>query len=244
MSGLWTPEALAAALGVLTAALCAAAIQIARTYQQVMNLVEGVNRAGISVRGARGAAGGAGLNRMVQRSAAATVSPLLPMEPVNQLAGITVSAARAPTGPVDCGPACVVSCIEEIKGCWSADELLRLRYFGAVDSRLTTTDDLVGMLQANGIGAHARKGVDAETARQEITRNWQRGYPSIVLGEWVAPGLGHWVKFVGDRNGPIVMNPYPGSNAPQTWADFTRNFWGEYVHVDGDSSVAMQSRPV
>src|SRR5690242_8668058 len=142
----WTPEALAAALGVMTAAICAAAIQIARTYSSVINLVEGVNRAGIAVRGAKGTGGGGASNHMVQRSTPAVVRPLLPVDPVSQLAGVTVSPSPAPTGPVDCGPACVVSCIEEVKGCWSADELLRLRYFGTVDSRLTTASDLVGML--------------------------------------------------------------------------------------------------
>jgi hypothetical protein len=228
----WTPEALAVALGVLTAAVCASAIQLARTYSQVVNLVEGVNRAGINIRGARGASGGGGLNRMAQRQVASVASPLLPVDPVAQLEGVTVSPARAPTGPVDCGPACVVSCIEEIKGCWSADELLRLRYFGAVDSRLTTARDLVGMLNANRIKAHAREGVSAEVAQQEITRNWAAGRPSVVLGDWVSRGVGHWVKFLGDRGGAVVMDPYYGAPRVIPWPTFALLFDGDYVHVD------------
>lgn len=233
----WSPEALAAAVGVLVAACCAAAVSLARTYAQVVNIVEAVNRSGIPVRGARSAVGGGGSNRVVGPKAPAAVRDLLPMDPVNQLAGVTVSATPAPSGPYDCGPACVVSCIEELKGCWSADELLRLRYFGTVDDRLTTADDLVGMLQANGIPAHKRTLVASGVARQEIVRNWLAGRPSILLGSWVSPGFGHWVKFCGDIGGPRVMNPFPGSNAPRTWDEFAQNFWGAYVHIDGNRAI-------
>ena len=229
----WTPQALAVALGVMTTAICAAAIQIARTYSQVVNLVEGVNRAGISIRGARGQAGGAAPNPVVARRVPSAVPTLLPVDAVSQMAGVTVTPSPAPTGPVDCGPACVVSCIEELRGCWSADELLRLRYFGVVDSRLTTADDLAGMLQRNGIAAHVREGVDAATMQQEVTRNWQAGRPCIVLGNYSGLGEGHWVKFIGDRNGPVVMNPYPGVSQAWSWESFGAQFYGDYVHIDG-----------
>jgi hypothetical protein len=235
----WTPEALAAALGILTAAICAAAIQIARTYSQVVNLIEGVNRAGIPIRGAQGQTGGAASNRVVGRQVSPASSALLPVDAVSQMAGVTVTSAAAPTGPVDCGPACVVSCIEEMKGCWSADELLRLRYFGVVDSRLTTADDLVGMLNRNGIAAHKRQGIDPDTMRLEVTRNWQAGRPCIVLGNYSGVGKGHWVKFIGERGAAVVMNPYPGSEQNWSWPDFQSMFYGDYVHVDGTLPSSM-----
>jgi hypothetical protein len=156
------------------------------------------------------------------------------VDPINQLAGNTVTAAPAVTGPYDCGPACVVSCIEELRGCWSADELLRLRYFGVVDSRLTTADDLVGMLRANGIDAHARE-VDAKTMQVEVVRNWNAGRPSLVLGNYVSPNVAHWVKFIGDANGPVVMNPWPGGRSRWSWPDFMAAFDRWYVHVDSAS---------
>lgn len=233
----WTPEALAAALGVLSTAVFAVAIGAARTYGQVVNLVEGVNRAGIAVRGARGQAGGGASNGVVARRVSNPVPTLLPVEPVNQMAGVTVSSSAAPTGPVDCGPACVVSTIEEMKGCWSADELLRLRYFGVVDSRLTTAEDLVGMLRANGIAAHAQY-VDWPTAQIEIVRNWQAGRPSLVLGAWVSRGYGHWMKFLGDRGGPQFMNPWPNGRQAWTWHELEVLYSGAYVHVDGQADAA------
>lgn len=227
----WTPDQLAAAIGVLVAAFAANAVVLARAYSQVVNLVEGVNRSGVPIRGAKGQPGAGGGARLA--ASQVTPPPLLPSDRINQLTGVTVSPAAAPTGPADCGPACVVSCIEELKGCWSADELLRLRYFGAIDSRYTTADDLVGMLQANGIAAHARKSIDAAIARQEIVRNWQAGRPCLILGWWVSTNDLHWVKFLGDRSGPIVMNPWSTSNAPSSWAEFDQHFYGDYVHVDG-----------
>lgn len=233
MSGSWTPEALAAALGILSTAVFAVALGAAKTWADVRNLVEGVNRAGIPVRGAKGQSGGMAPNNLGQRRLPGAVSALLPVDAVSQMAGVTVTPTAAPTGPVDCGPACVVSCIEEIKGCWSADELLRLRYFGTVDSRLTTADDLVGMLNANGIAAHDRKGIDGAAMRQEVVRNWQAGWPSIVLGNYSGLDVGHWVKFIGDRNGPVVMNPYPGVPQIWTWPTFLEQFYGDYVHIDG-----------
>lgn len=232
MNVVWTAPALASALTVLAAAVFAVAVGAARTYGQVRDIVEGLHRAGVSVRGAKGAGGGATPNGVVTRRTPGTVSPLLSVDPVSQMAGVTVTPSPAPTGPVDCGPACVVSCVEEIRGCWSADELLRLRYFGTVDNRLTTARDLVGMLKGNSIAAHAREGVDAETCRQEVTRNWQAGRPSIVLGDWVSRGDGHWVKFLGDRNGAVVMDPYYGTQRVIPWATFAVLFDGDYVHVD------------
>jgi hypothetical protein len=243
MSG-WTAQQLAAAIGILVAAFAANAVVLARTYAQVVNILEGLHRSGVNIRGAKSGGSGGVSYRVVSTTKTTPVSPVLPLESVNQLTGVTVSPTPASTGPVDCGPACVVSCIEEMKGCWSADELLRLRYFGTVDDRLTTASDLVGMLQSNGIAAHARSQIDSSSAKQEIIRNWQAGRPSIVLGEWVQPGYGHWVKFVGDRNGPVVMNPYPGSNAPSTWDEFGQNFWGEYVHVDGLITSGTGLRPI
>jgi hypothetical protein len=238
----WTAPALAAAITVLAGAVFAVALGAAKTFAQIRDIVEGLNRAGVAVRGARGTAGGAAPHSMVTRGAPLAVRPLLGVDAVSQMAGVTVTPAPAPTGPVDCGPACVVSCIEELKGCWSADELLRLRYFGVVDSRLTTADDLVGMLRANGLAAHARKGIDSSTMRQEVIRNWEAGRPSIVLGNYSRMNAGHWVKFLGDRNGPAVMNPYPGITQVWGWDDFLTQYYGDYVHIDGylplNSSVA------
>jgi hypothetical protein len=98
---------------------------------------------------------------------------------------------------------------------------------------LTTADDLVGMLGHNGIAAHARKGIDGATMQQEVTRNWQAGRPCILLGNYSRMNVGHWVKFIGVANGPVVMNPYPGTGQSWTWADLIAQFYGDYVHVDG-----------
>lgn len=230
----WTPQELAAAVAVLAAAFGTVAVGMAQTYVQVRNIVEAVHRAGIPVRGAKGKAGGAGLNSLVNQRNTSVASQLLPVDPVSQLQGVTVIDKPAPTGPVDCGPACVVSCIAELRGTWSADELLRLRYFGAVDSRLTTASDLAGMLVANHISAHAREGVSAQIARQEITRNWSIGRPSIILGDWVARGVPHWVKFLGDRGGAYVMDPWYGAPRVIDWAAFENLFDGDYVHIDAE----------
>lgn len=156
---------------------------------------------------------------------------LLDVDPVRQGAGVSVSAAPAWTGDVDCGLACVVSEIANIKGTWSADELLRLRYFGVVDRRLTTPDDIVGMLRANDIPAHKRR-VDAATARLEIERNWAAGRSSIVLGDWITAGFGHWMRFLGEDGAMEFMDPMPGAQRRLSVAQFDAAYDGWYVHVD------------
>jgi hypothetical protein len=233
----WTPDQVAAAAGVLVAALVTNAVLLARGWVQVRDIIEGLNRSGVAIRGAKGTPAGGGANRVVVQRAAAPAPTLLPVDAISQLRGVTVSPTMAATGPVDCGPACVVSCIEEIHGTWSADQLLRLRYFGAVDNRLTTARDLAGMLVDNHIAAHAREGVSAEMARQEITRNWAAGRPSIILGDWVSRGVGHWVKFIGDRGGAVVMDPWYGAQRVIPWDLFATLFDGDYVHIDGELAV-------
>lgn len=233
---MWTPQALAAAISVLTIATCAAAIRMAQTYAAVVNIVEGLHRQGVSIRGAKGAGGGAVHYPVVARSSTVPAGQLLPLDPVAQLAGVTVSPSPAPTGRVDCGPACVVSEIEERHGCWSSDELLRLRYFGVVDSRLTTSADLVGMLQANHIAAHAVSS-PAANLRGELVRAAAQGWSCLVLGNFISSTMLHWVKFRGDDGSAEVMDPWVGTARSISWTLFLAQYAGEYVHVDGTIPV-------
>lgn len=230
----WTPDQVAAAVGILAAAVATNAVILARAYVQVRDIVEGLNRSGVSVRGAKGQASAVQFNRLAGSGASSNAPSLLALDPVSQRRGATVVDQSATTGPWDCGPACVVSEIESIHGCWSADELLRLRYFGVVDNRLTTAADLVGMLQANNIPAHPRVST-ADTAKQEMVRNWQVGRSSFALGEWVSPGVGHWMRFRGDDGFAEFMDPWPGGARRVSWQEFAAKFWGEYVHVDAAS---------
>lgn len=227
----WTPDQVAAAIGIIVAAICANSLIVARTFAQIRDIVEGLNRTGVPIRGAKGAAGGSGGHSLGNGGKAVITPSLLPLDSIAQRSGVTVSTDVASTGPYDCGPACVVSEIENIHGCWSADELLRLRYFGVVDNRLTTGGDLVGMLRANNIAAHERN-TDSPTAKLEMLRNFQAGRTSFALGEWVSPGVGHWMRFRGDDGLAQFMDPWLGGPRSITWETFARQFWGSYVHVD------------
>lgn len=175
---------------------------------------------------------------LVVAGSGADARPLLATDPVAQRGGVTVGAGPNTTGDVDCGLACVVSEIENVKRTWSADELLRLRYFGAVDRRLTTASDLVGLLRANDIPAHERN-VDAATARVEIVRNWQAGRSSIVLGDWITPGCAHWMRFLGDDGGAEFMDPWLGAERRIPWERFAQLYEGWYVHVDAAPGVPL-----
>jgi hypothetical protein len=178
------------------------------------------------------------VQQVQEQVAGAGAHPLLGLNPVNQRTAVTVSPTAAVTGNWDCGLACVVSVIAEIKRTWSADQLLRLRYFGVVDSRLTTADDIVGMLNANDIPAHGRN-VDAATARIEIVRNWQANRSSIVLGDWISLGYPHWMRFRGDDGGAEFMDPWIGGARRLTWEQFSALYDGWYVHIDAAPPPAL-----
>lgn len=232
MSTVQQVQAVGAVLSALLAVICGCTVLVAKNYAAVVNILEAVHRAGIPVRGAKGQPSPAPGGGSVAGGAATTPSGLLPLDPVNQLTGVTVSSAPAPTGPVDCGPACVVSCIAELHGCWSSDELLRLRYFGTVDARLTTATDLVGMLRANHIAAHAVES-SYPNVRAELLRAAQLGHPCLVLGNWLSPNLGHWFKFRGDTGLCNVMDPYGGVARSISWSVFASLYLQSYVHIDG-----------
>lgn len=228
----WTPEALAAAIGVLVAATCAAAIRMAQTYASVVNIVEGLHRSGVAVRGAKGTSEGSRLGGGGAISTLADANGVLRVPDEAQRTDLTVSKAPAWTGSVDCGPECVVAVLQYEHGQETIAQLLRLRYFGVIDARLTTADDLAGMLKANGVQAHAVY-TSAADGMVQLPRALQMGWPSIVLLKYIGGTTLHWYVVKGRPGGAwILMDPWIGADVTASDAVMAARWAGQYVHID------------
>lgn len=228
----WTPEALAAAIGVLAAAMCAAALRMAQTYASVVNILEAVHRAGIPVRGAKGTVvrdrtGGGGAV-----SSIADANGVLNVPDEAQRTDLTVSTAASWTGSVDCGPECVVACLQYEHHQETIAQLLRLRYFGVIDKRLTNADDIAGMLRQNGVESHPRY-VDWSAASVEMPRALQMGLPCPVLLRYIGGSTLHWYVCKGHpSNTWVLMDPWLGADVVASDAVMASRYAGQYVHVD------------
>lgn len=228
----WTPEALAAAVGVLAAAMCAAALRMAQTYASVVNILEGLHRSGVSVRGAKGTVGGGGPSGAGAVSRLSNAVGVLNVPDEAQRQDLTVSTTPAWTGSVDCGPECVVAVLQYEHGQESAAQLLRLRYFGVIDLRLANADDLVGMLRQNGVKSHSRY-VEAATAMAEIARALQMGWPCIALLRYIGGSTLHWYVVKGHPgNTWVLMDPWIGADVTVADEVFQARYAGQYVHLD------------
>lgn len=149
--------------------------------------------------------------------------------PTNQLTEVTVSLTPSPTRDVDCGPSCVAWMIRAITGVYTAAELMRLNWFNVIDNRLTNVYDIAGMMSQNGrdctTGFWTKD--DFRTHVQSETR---LGHLVCALGDWVSPGVGHWVVFYrADDNGATFMNPYGGQTETQSWAWIATRLTGDAV---------------
>lgn len=233
----WTPEALAAAIGVLTAAMSVAAVRMAQTYAAVVNILEAVHRAGIPVRGARGAAKGSGIGGGGAISRISDANGLLNVPDEAQRTDLTVSTTPAWTGSVDCGPECVVAVLQFEHHQETIAQLLRLRYFGRIDMRLTNADDLAGMLRQNGVAAHPQY-VVWDKAEIEMPRALQMGWPCLVLLSYIGGSTPHWYVVKGHPgNTWVLMDPWLGADVTTTSDVLGARYLGQYVHVDRAPAV-------
>lgn len=228
----WTPAALAAAVGVLVVAICTNAVVLARTYVHVANIIHGLGRAGVPVRGM-----GAGSSPAIAnpRRAAPPVDgagTVLPSPAWSQLTDVSISPRPAAASVVDCGPEAVAIVVDALTGVPVPAEYLRYLWFGLLDSRLTGSTDLVGMLRLCGVPAHA-----VSSAYPQVCAELQRAAAiteySIVLGTWLTPNLGHWVVICGATpTGVTVRDPWHGTEYGIDWSTFKDKYSNCYVHID------------
>lgn len=236
----WTAPALAAAISVLVAATAAAAIQLARTYVAVLNILEGLHRSGVAIRGAKGHLGNTQVGGGAMGQTATSLR--LPTAPWSQLTDQQMRSSAAGAAAQDCGEECVAIVCQHIKRVPVPAEYIRWLWFGQYDARLSSPDDLVGMLACVDIKAHRRM-VNAATAQVEITNALQAGQLAVVLGYWLSPTEAHWM--VATQAGPSGLScrdPWTGTLRTISWPGFATLFAQAYVHVDQVADLD-QTRP-
>src|SRR5689334_3595451 len=227
----WTPESLAAALGVLAAAVAGVAVIMARTYVQVANILQGLHRAGVPMRGGQGAA-------MIR----AVPVPATPKAPVpqtkptwlpnwDQLNDPLPTGQQDPQAMTDCGEECVAECVYAIKGVPMTAGDIRFLLGGANRPGTTTAADLVRAFTICHIKSHA-VALSAGDARGALTDICKDGRVAIILGEWVSAGFMHWVVcWRVDSDGIMVNDPWHGVRHKLGWTDFLAHYQGYLVDV-------------
>lgn len=233
----WTAPALASAIAVLVGAVCLGAVQLARTYAQVVNILEGLHRIGIPMRGASGhpsttqvplspVAGGGGQAQQTIDTAA-----------WSQLTDQQMRGSAGGAAAQDCAEECVAIACQVIKRVPVPAEYIRWLWFGTYDSRLASPDDLVGMLACVDIRSHPRT-VTAAVAQAEITRLFDAGGMACILGYWLSARERHWMLVVQASSGGLVArDPWTGTLRSFTWQQFAALFAEAYVHIDELSDI-------
>lgn len=212
----------------------AAAVYIAQQLKplapQLDNIAHALTRAGVSVRGVGGASL-AGHGTIPSRPAVGGGALAVPVPGYNQLTDVTVSNAPAWTGPVDCGPECVAAGLYAVRGVETVAELLRLRAFGVIDSRLTTASDLANMYRINNVKTQ----IIAPSSNDLVHRLGmaaEAGHPIHVLGNWLSAAIGHWHTVI--RVGDSVVT------VRDPWGGVTRQYdLGVYLGLYSGSALEV-----
>lgn len=198
----------------------------------IEGVAHGLARQGIGIRGA-----GAPVSVVDGRAPAIAPPPGLVshsalVPPWSQLLDLTVSTTPPATRWTDCGPESVAICIEACVGVETIAELLRLRQFGVIDTRLTAAADLAGMLERNHIHGQVVE-VDSGGWQARIIYQRQRGLPAIVLKQFgLQQPISHWVVSEGATDRFYYEDPWSGTHQSLDWPTATSLFLGWLVAID------------
>lgn len=138
----------------------------------------------------------------------------------------------------ECGEECVAMVIYAQHGVSVEADYLRWQLGGPSRSGLTDGADLVTLLARNNVPAQLVTLASAAMALrlQAITES---GKSAIVLGDFDAPGILHWILVTrADSRGCGFNDPWGGVRKAATWADLVPHFDGQLVEVVrvGDSA--------
>jgi hypothetical protein len=164
-------------------------------------------------------------------SALPVYGPLAWLPTWKQTGGVLPDGQPDPAQYNDCGETCVVMVIAAIKGVSMEPGAIRQMLGGWQRTGLTTGADLAQALQDCNISC-AETTLGGADAFQQVKNHWGHAMPMIALGEWLNPGVLHWVliwswspSFVG------VIDPWTGEKRNIAQGDFIRLFRGSMVVV-------------
>lgn len=233
----WTAPALASAIAVLVGAVCMGTVQLARTYAQVVNILEGLHRIGIPMRGAASHMGNTQAAAAALLGGGAQAQQTITTPAWSQLTDQQMRGSAGGAAAQDCAEECVAIACQVIKRVPVPAEYVRWLWFGAYDARLASPDDLVGMLACVDIRSHSRV-VTAAIAQAEITRLFAAGGLACILGYWLSARERHWMLVVQTSSaGLVARDPWTGTLRTLSWPQFAALYGDAYVHIDELSDI-------
>lgn len=233
----WTAAALASAVAVLVAAVCTGAVQLARTYATVVNIVEGMHRAGIPVRGSHAGPIAAAYPSNTRVGGGAQAQQQIDTAAWSQLTDMQMRGSAAGAAAQDCAEECASIACQVIKRVPVPAEYIRWLWFGVFDERLASPQDLVGMLACVDIRSHERL-VPFAVAQAEITRLFAAGGLAAILGYWISRSKRHWMLVVQtNSSGLVARDPWTSTLRSLSWQQFSELYADAYVHIDELSDI-------
>jgi hypothetical protein len=149
----------------------------------------------------------------------------------NQLAD-PLPDGTLPAGRYDeCGEECAAMEIARQHGTSVAADALRAQLGGPGRGPLTTAADLVKILALNNVAAQV---VDCPGDKVAALLQEQagKGHNAICLGQWVAPGIEHWILVTrADATGAGANDPWAGRRRVWTWGAFQLVCSGQLVLI-------------
>jgi hypothetical protein len=173
------------------------------------------------------------------------MGPLAWLPSWKQTGGVLPDGQPDPQQYNDCGETCVVMAIAAIKGVSMEPGAIRQMLGGWARTGLTTGSDLAQALHDCNVSCAATT-LGGADAFQQAKNHWAHAMPMIALGEWLDPGVLHWVviwswspSFVG------VIDPWTGTKRNISQGDFIRLFRGSLVVITEPCryNMAMAAQP-
>jgi len=158
--------------------------------------------------------------------------------------------ARLPDGSYDpqaaddCGETCVAAIVTAVHGTPVGPGSVRANLGGSGRSGLTTGEDLRAALAYYSTLA-AVESPAATDLEGYLTSCSNRGFPTIVLGDWPVPGASlHWMATLGTSGSWQFMNPWGGVRSSMPWPDAMRLYRGSIVLVEAHVNYDKRSLAV
>lgn len=146
--------------------------------------------------------------------------------PVAQRLARLPDGALDPDADSDCGEACVASVLSAATGFLLSPGCVRDALALRSGTGVTTARQLTTFLSAMGVATTAVD-VSLDGGLRILHRLRHYGRYAIVLGDWVAEGVGHWVlAYEKTPVGFWVMDPWSGAHVLYTDEVFISRFAG------------------
>jgi len=117
-----------------------------------------------------------------------------------------------PAGSTDCGEACLESAVLARRGLRVAAGCIRQGLELPPTNGSTTGEQLALVWKAFGGEATVRRGESAQASPHGLTLR-QDGRYRLLLGEWIEPGMEHWVlAYHTEGEETWVMDPWTASH--------------------------------